>query len=438
MAESVFGPGFDMESYLARRSLEIRGLQDRALFKDVVDKLFLELSRHTQREYRALEERVFWEFQSNQNDYAIYIGLIDQAHYDATDPFLKPLFAADTETREVSLDELQASLESGASYWLYPVYFDGSYADVCGFEALDRRYGGVVKTDQGEHKATFSVSRNTAYLKKIEGLYHVFGANYRAWTTVCGGYLYKLFDVSLVSVESIGPKEVIQAISIDFEEFADAIRYHMIPLWNLSPASEKTSTYPEPCMDKTNYEHRIFAQRLDPDCQYLVTNTDVELTNIRRLNGDLIITCPEENPCQWALYRVNQRPAQLKYAYPVLSNQCRESFAGDLADMYRKSVKTRAEIARLIAAFGYESYVTFQGIDLLEHGAGVAQTYDMDAFISDELRVGDAHQVMELSFAARDSENHLNMDIMSFLVTQVQKLFPEYRCQGRLVQETAP
>ena len=85
MAESVFEPGLDMEEYLAKRALEIPDLSERKQFKDVVEKMLLELYHYTAEEYAALESRVFGELQSVQSDYAIYIGLTDRAHYDATD-----------------------------------------------------------------------------------------------------------------------------------------------------------------------------------------------------------------------------------------------------------------------------------------------------------------------------------------------------------------
>ena len=44
MAESVFEPGLDMEEYLAKRALEIPDLGERKLFKDVVEKLLIELN----------------------------------------------------------------------------------------------------------------------------------------------------------------------------------------------------------------------------------------------------------------------------------------------------------------------------------------------------------------------------------------------------------
>ena len=99
MAESVFEPGLDMEEYLAKRALEIPDLSERKLFKDVVENMLVELYHHTQEEYKALEGRVFGELQSVRSDFAIYVGLTDRAHYDATDPFLHPIIPSDTEKR---------------------------------------------------------------------------------------------------------------------------------------------------------------------------------------------------------------------------------------------------------------------------------------------------------------------------------------------------
>lgn len=40
---------------------------------------------------------------------------------------------------------------------------------------------------------------------------------------------------------------------------------------------------------------------------------------------------------------------------------------------------------------------------------------------------------MILTFSSRQPDHFLTLDIMSFLVSQVQSLFPEYICQGKLV-----
>ena len=433
MAESVFEPGLDMKEYLAKRALEIPDLSERKLFKDVVEKMLIELYHYTKEEYAALESRVFGELQSVQSDYAIYIGLTDRVHYDATDPFLHPIMFSDTEKRIHSVEELQESLRTNKSYPLYSVFLEADYQTIQKFSAPGHIFHGTVITEHGQYRAKCMVQLDTTYMRQVEHLYHIFTSNYLPWSTVCAAYLHKFFQANLITVEDIDPKETIQEIRVDFEEYSSYVRYDCFPLWNLALVSEKTSTYPEPCIDRTNYNHRIFAHRLNQDRQYLVANTDVEITNVQRLEGDLIITCPEDNPHQWMLYRVDRPSKQSHTSYPVLSNLSRESFAGNLSDRYRRGIKTKAEISRILAAYGYEEYVVFQNVALEPSADAQCQTYPMDNFILDELRSGKADMAMTLTFSSRQPNHFLTMDIMSFLVSQVQGLFPEYICQGKLV-----
>lgn len=431
--DAKFDTGFDMEAYLVKRAMEIPDLGERKLFKDVVEKLLLELYRYARGEYAALESRVFGELQSVQSGYAVYIGLTDRARYDATDPFLHPIIPSDTEQRVHSVEELGECLRANRPYPLYSVFLETDYQTIREFAVPGHIYHGTVYTEHGQYRAKCTVRPDTAYRKQIERLYQIFTSNYLPWSTVCAAYLRKFFQVELIAVEDIDPKEAIREIRVDFEGYAPLVRYDCFPLWNLAPVSEKTSTYPEPCVDRTNYDHRVFSHRLMEDRQYLVANTDVEITNVRRLEGDLFITCPEENPHQWLLYRVDRPSGQSHTPYPVLSNLARESFAGNLSDRCRRGIKTKAELSRILTAYGYEDYVVFQDVALEPSGSGAGQTYPMDDFLLDELRTEQGGLAMTLAFSSGRPEDFLTLDIMSFLVSQVQSLFPEYLCRGKLI-----
>lgn len=435
MSKKIFEPDFDMEAYIDKRLLQIEALKDKVIFKEVVGDLILELFQYTQNEYQNLEKRVLKEFQSQKSDYAIYFTLTDIEHYDATDSFMSPMKESDAEKKEIELESLWENVKNQEPYRLYTVYLEANAQKAREFENGEHRYKGTIRTDKKEYTALFFVKKNREYLDMIQELYHIFGTNYLPWMTVCNAYLHKMFDVYLELPEDSelykNQKEVIQEIKVNFEEYQPAVKYHIVPLWNLTEFTEKTSTYPDPCIDKINYEHRIFAHRLDADSQYLICNTDIEITNIRRLQGDLIMTCPIKDPCNWRIYRINKKPEKLKYLYPVLSNQYKESFVGSINEMYQKSVKTKSEIARLIASFQYEEYVVFQDVKIQQKKLEKQkiQTYSMDDFMEDEIRIGAFQQTMILYFK-ESKEDYLNEDIMSFLVTQIQKLFPEYHCVG--------
>lgn len=431
MAESVFGSGFDLVSYASERALELQNLEDRSFYKTVVEKMMLELFQHIKEEQNALEGRIFSELKAEKYAYAIYIGLIDRDHYDATDEFLVPICLSDVKNDPISIAD---ALDAEAPKLLGTIFVQHNAQEVQRFGASTQTFQGIIQTDVGEYQAFFRVKRSNRYLEQIAELYHVYLNNRIPWTTVCTAYLHKMFDVFLEKAEGLDKKSdaKIQRVKIDFGSYEEFVRRDVIPLWNLPIVQKNTSVYPVPCADHTHFEHIIFAHRLKAGCRYLVKNDTPSLQGTRYLNGDLYITCANAQPAAWSLFQVNPKPVRMNYLYPVLSNQPKECFSADLKEYYRQGVKTKGELRRVIESYGYEGIVEFQDSELQVAIAAPAQTYDMDNFITDEFRTQKSREVMLLRFGAVDPENYLNMDIMSFLVTQAQKLFPEYECRGML------
>ncbi len=426
---------FDMEAYIDSRMLGITDPGERVLYKEIVGNLLKELYRYHETAFRELNERILAEEKGEQGDCAVHIALTDRKHYDSTDTFLYPMQEEDVRKKEIRCDDVRKALERGEELRLFTAFFQTTVTALHGIPDGGRKFCGVIKTENREYRGTFVVRRNETYLRKIGKLYEIFAANFKPWTTVCAAYLRKLYDVFPVFVEDIGKEEEIREIRVDFEEYAGVVSCDVFPLWNLKEITEKTSIYPEPAFDKIHYEHQIFAHRLERGCQYLVMNQEEEITNIRRRNGDLLITCPQERPIEWSLYQVNREAGTGRYLFPVLSNQCRESFSGSITELYRRSIKTKAEMARLMESFPVGNCLVFRGYRIAEEvpEGCEACNYNMDDFVRDEIRAGVRPQVLVISFSPEEPQYYLNEDIMSFLVTQVQWMFPEYRCVGELV-----
>lgn len=426
----------DMKEYINKRMMEITSLKDRQLFKEVAGELLVKIYEYNKDAYQNLERSILNESAPSQRDYAIYVSLTDMARYDATDPFLSPMLERDTKKTEIAFDEIVKALKEKQSLKLFTVFIKAGVTPVHQLVDEDRVFKGIIKTQKREYRATFRLQQNTEYMDLIKELYYIFSANYQPWSTVCEAYLTKMMDVCLVSSEPVRDVEELIEIQVDFEEYTHQVKYDMIPLWNLKPITKRTSTYPSPGIDRTNFEHRIFSHQLRGSNVHLIRNTDVEITNIRKQSGDLLITCPIDKPHDWNLYEVKQKRGAQQYPYPVLSNQYKDSLAGSITEMYRRSIKTKGELARLMESFGYQSYVGFQDVHVMNPDEVPDDCsrgcYNMDGFIQDEIRVGDSQMMMVIDFTPVNPANYLNEDIMSFLVTQAQKIFPEYLCVGRM------
>lgn len=431
MDESVFGAGFDLQDYIHKRSLDIQDLRERALYRQVTDTLMVNLFQYLGDEQKKLEQRILSEIQSRESEFTIHIGVTEPDLYDASDRFLTPICPEDVEHVRPTLSDC---LDQNEPVPVDRVFLRQNAQEALKFEREGAVYQGTLTTQAGAFPATFSIRRSRRYLKQVERLYQVFHANHIPWSTVCSAYLYKMFDVCLVDAEGAGQDTgvEVQSVTVDFGAYEPFLHRGMIPLWNLERVEVSTSMYPSPCADHVHYEHRIFAHRLSPGCSYLVADVDRVLQNVRLVAGDMLITCQEKGPVNWKLIQVNPSDRKLRYAYPLLANQPEESFASNLGALYQQGVKTRGELRRVILSYGYDSVVSFQDVELGAAGPAEAETYDMDQFITDELRKRETQETMLLHFAAADPGNFLNMDIMSFLVTKAQKLFPEYHCAGVL------
>ena len=123
-----------------------------------------------------------------------------------------------------------------------------------------------------------------------------------------------------------------------------------------------------------------------------------------------------------------------KYEYEFMTNKVNISFANKLAFEKPYTIKTKTELARVINSFKASNYLKFKDVKLeKKHSKKLKQTYDVNDFIIDEIRADNIKKILVLHFEPVDKDNYLNKDILSFLVSEVQFIYPEYECEGKLL-----
>lgn len=432
MADSILNNQFDMEKYINERLLEVKGLEERVVLKEILNNLFLELYSNVEKQYLDLEKRIFEEAMEEVQQPVIITGLLDKKHYDKTEQDLVPMKIEDLEDIQIDVQALQESIQANVPFFIYTIFIENDYLKLKELMKKERIFRGTVKTEYGEYKATFLVKKNTSYLKKIEQVYEAFLNNYMTWHTVCTPYLHKLFDVYIMQIDQWNQQDEILEARVDFEEYAQSIKYDVFPVWNMTMIEEKTSTFPEACVDHIYYEHVIFKNCLEEGKVYLVANTEVEIANIRKVDGDLHITCNRPNTQRWLFYVINPVSSK-KRSFPLMDNQVSRTFSSHVRDSYQRQIKTKTELIRYLISLGYTEYVRVKEIDILQDPFMNKETYQMDAFIQDEMRLEKQTGQLVVKFEAIKRENFLTRDVMSYLVSSISHLYPEYECLGQLV-----
>lgn len=429
----LFDSDFNIDSYVRTRIPQLDNLENRDLFKRIVGKLTVDLYNHVKDEYDALERRVFDEAPKADQVPDLITCVISADKYDLTDDKMFPIFAEDLEETRIITRDMIDSVKNGNPFFLYTCMFRVDYLTLKPLETNSRRFKGILEHEYGTTSAEFIVKPNERYRKKAWELYEIAGLNYLPWRSLNIAYLFKLFDVYVVAIDEWDDENEVRKVTTDFEELADKAFYKPLPLWNIREVTIKGNSYPQPAVDRKFFEHYLYKNQFQDGREYLLRSAaDTLIRNIRRQSGDFYIMCDSDLPFDWQFYEFATDPNPADYENPLVDNKRNENFSRNMIEYFGQRIKTRTEMVRFFNAFTASETVQFVDAKILDNYKD-AETYSTEEFIDYEYRTGDRAQTLEFSFRAKDNNFFLNRDVMSFLVTEAQHLFPEYRCVGKLV-----
>jgi len=427
-----------MQELISKRLDELQSLEDKAILRDVLSAVFLELYEESERKYTALEQRVRNELPLIYARHSVYSTIAARNRVDIIHPYLSPMIQDEKDEPIFIAKDLTDALESGEQPIIGTVFFEADTLKCRNPDFIDRIYDGVVDAGGQRYPIKCRLSPAKRYIKLVEKLYGLFLQNDMPWTTVNSAYMKKFFDIRLVSVLSPLPPRVkinCGSLDISFNQYEAMVHRDIIPLWNIDKHHIKGSDYPRPVHLHTNHEYCFNTAKLGVENGYLSDYDSKYIQSIRREGSNIIAVSPQKRELRWDMYRfrMKQDSAVEANQYPVISNARRDSFSARLTAAYGVQVKTKAELRGLVASYDeYERIVELKSINFAgEKFTG--ETYDMNEFIKDELRDPSYRKTLVLGYRAKNREHFLTRDIISFLTSQVQISFPEFNCVGVLV-----
>lgn len=424
----------DMKELIRTQIQSLDNLQERVAFKSLMEQVFLALYETNEKMYRDLEERVQKELACDVNQYLVRTGLIERDYFDISHHLMAPMEEADLQVPEYSFADIREAIEKQGSFALEKVMLRCDYLQMQRIWSDDPEFQGYIKTDRSQNprEVTVKLQKNTHYLKKLEQLYRLFIKNGIPWQTLNTPYLYKMADVILTKLpEEFDGTEIITDIQIDFGAYNPVICSGLIPIWNINELRLDGTGFPMPCEDRQNFEHIISLHKHGPQHAYLAED-DPDVLSVRREEDRLYIISGSGASKKWDVYCIRNYPDSSLdyYTYPVMQNQRAETFSERFQGKYGQNVKTRAELARFINGFCLDDYVVYQDCRIQEEFDLPRETYSMNSFIEDEIRDRRYQKKLVLYFNAGPKEPWLQRDTASFIVSEVQRIYPEYECGG--------
>ncbi|MGM9933677.1 MAG: normocyte-binding protein [Clostridium sp.] len=426
-----------MENGIYEKLNDIKDLDERVLLKSILNSVFVSLEDYTKERFDNLEKRVFDEIPYEEAKYNIYCTMVNRHKLDPTDNFMYPILKEDSIETEYKEKDILKALREKAMKKIFKVFLKCDYKKFEDFLENSYEFKGRIETNKKTHIAYFKIRRNNEYSEKVRMLYKTFINNSIKWTTINNPYIHKFADVILTGCEDeIDQDEEIIKIDVDFGEYNSYVKYDMVPLWNIEELKLKSGSFPTPCIDKVNYEHVLSTNKEGSNNGYLVDTKEKDINYVMFRKESIVISTNIDASIKWDILKiVNCDESKIpKYEYELMTNKVNVNFSNKISLEKRYTVKTKSELARVINSFEASKYLKFKEV-ILEDCSDINsnETYDVNDFIIDEIRDANIKKRLILKFQAIDKDNYINNDILSFLVSEAAFLYPEYKCEGRLI-----
>lgn len=424
----------EMKQMIRNEVQSINSLEERVAFKELMEGVFLSLYEANEEMYRALEERVMDDLSYDINRYLIRTGLVERAYLDKSHHVMTAMREEDMNPPVSTAAEIRKVVDAEGKFCLTTIFLQCDALEVRSIFEEKKFYTGILKAGT-DYSIKIQLEPSKRYLNQVEDLYHLFMKNGIPWQTVNAPYLFKMADVVITKIpEELPDHEHVTNLFMDFGDYNAAVRYDMIPIWNVQHLMLDSVGFPIPCGDYENYEHVISIRGYGKEHAYLVDD-QTGIKKVRQSGEKLMVTGKTKKSKKWDIYMI-RRGGESKidrYHYPMMENVRKEGFAERFQRRGGQMVKTKGELERFIWGMGLEDYIEYQSCMLTEPEQERHETYAMNFFMEDEIRDRKGKKQLTLYFKAQQKETWLLRDMASFILSEVQELYPEYECGGKLV-----
>ena len=424
-----------MREIIIRTLDAMKNIEEKAILKNVLNDIFLELFDESEKKYAMLEQRVRNELPLVYAPYTVYCTVLPRNRVDDSQMYLSSMIPHENEPLFFDTNKLIQAVKSDLHPIIGTVFYEADNLECRRLDRDRRIYTGYLDIGSDRYPIRCRLTQTKRYTGLVEELYNIFLRNNVPWTTMNCAYINKFFDVHLIDMPNPPPNTTIGSdqISISFASHEDSMRWGFIPVWNIDKHRVKGEDLPVPALDKINYEYRFNLKKLGEENGFLVDYNNTNILNARREEASVIVVSPRKR-LAWDLYRFRQQQdaSADTYPYPVLSNARKDAFSTRMTAAYGTQVNTRAELYKLTCSFTASDFVVPESASVLDEKHS-GETYNMNPFIYDELRNADDQKTLLLSFRAKDRDFFLNRDLMSFLVSQIQFAYRDYNCVGVLL-----
>ena len=418
-----------MKEIISEKIDNMEELEDRTILKGIVRDVFEGLANYQKEFNHNLEDRVFNQIEDKEKHYDIYTTLVSREELKAISDFLLPILEEDSV--EESPEEILEKIQSEDQPKIEKLFFTVPIKKIDDLRQENKVFEGQIKTEEGSYRFEFVLEYNKEYIKAEKELYNIFVENMVGWRTANNPYGRRIFDVVVMDYDpEIEEITEFEEIEYDLDDVGEEMHRNQVPVWNIREITQKGEGFPVPAGSKINYDHYISVENLDLSNGYLVLPEGFNIVSVKKEEDDIVITSDKSDSTPWQLLEIiqNKREKERDFDFPLLSNGRKEVFINKLMRSKMNNIQTRGDLERIINSYRNISEIKLEEVVVSSNDlAGI--TRDYNSFIKDEIREANLKKTMLLK-CSTSLNGYLKEELLSFLVSEVQLYFPNYKCKG--------
>lgn len=424
----------NMKDLLNKRINNIQTLEDRKVFRDIINHVFMDLVDYQERQIESLKNNIFDEMSVSDRRPVIYGTMIKKYEYDDSDDFMFPMSIKDVELNELSAEEINKSIVQNKSFMIGKTFLK------CDCKTLDklfdsgRIFEGKIYTDAGVVGINVRLCRYKSYEDMLGHLYSVFIKNGLEWTTPNLPYIRKFAAFMIDTPLDISNDAVIEKVEINLGEYEEYRIDDVLPVWNIQHTMVQSINFPIPTKDNVLKEHRFDVYDLSP-YRYIPDFKSDDTGYVKRTSESVSVIIPDSEIREWPMYKVYPAVNGKHYVYPfeIYDNGPADNFYNGYLNAGCRNVRTEGEILRMLYSFSASDMFKITGYEMKEKKSDkfISDTYSVNNFILDEIRSSFcSDKVLIVYYSYKYDNKYVAADIMSFIISELQQYIPDIKCIG--------
>lgn len=416
--------------FIEEKIEQMTSLEDKHILKELLQQVLGEIVEYQKKEYEKIRNSLEEELLIEENEYSLLSAIVSREKYSTVDSWLHPVIEGDDKPVKIDWSLVKLSLRAGMEANVGKVFLKLPLQEVKKMIEEPPEFPAVIHTSERDLQAKVELSFTGEYLDKLQEIKDAFGKNEIRWRPVIDAYFLRFFDLNIEEcIDKIEDNEELLSMEPQYGKYQECILENHILLWNLDLQKRKTMGFPVPQMDQKKYR---FSFEIEKEAgAYLVLLQEDEY--VVRKEHKLEIYSPNSSMHDWQCYNFEKKQLYVSaISLPILDNTIRETFSNRMARFTGNTIRTKAEIERMMQELQLEKYLQLDGMKILDAKEDMPET-DTIIVTENYNSMLSRKPVLMLQFSGRAKESWLEADVMKYILEVVQNSYYEFQVKGILL-----